>query len=249
MQINRNRVRYPFETSADRRLNFTLAHEIGHIMLDHLKVPRNLKTGNDIFQEEHEANEFAGRLLMPSKLLSCCNFKSAANVATYFNVSNTALWMRINKMYRLDLLQCKKGSVCNNCGNTSFSHFSNYCCICGKRLDKNLDGVLRVSYSDGIRLDRNGEACACPSCNSSEVSFTGNCSICNTMLYNYCGKNLYLDKGSCTHTNPGNARYCEKCGSETYFYSIGLLKPWEEARKDLVTNMIAEDAAEYSAFL
>lgn len=64
MQINRSKVRYPFETSADRRLNFTLAHEIGHIILDHLKVPRDLKTKADIAREEHEANEFAGQLLM-----------------------------------------------------------------------------------------------------------------------------------------------------------------------------------------
>ena len=69
MQININKAKYPFEYSRDRRLNFTIAHEIGHIVLEHLLIPRSLKTGIELFIEEHEANEFAGRLLMPEK---CC---------------------------------------------------------------------------------------------------------------------------------------------------------------------------------
>jgi len=58
-----------------------------------------------------------------------------------------------------------------------------------------------------------------------------------------------LDKGSCTHTNPGYAQYCEWCGSETYFYSIELLKPWQEARKTVLAEMIAEDEVEFSSFV
>lgn len=249
MQINRNRVHYPFETSADRRLNFTLAHEIGHIMLDHLKVPRNLKTKQEIFQEELEANEFAGRLLMPDKLLTNCNFASISAVAEFFNVSNSALWMRINKMYRFDLLQHKKGLVCHNCGNTSMYYTAKYCGICGIELEGNTNGVLGIMYTDNIRLNNRGEAFSCPNCNNSELSFTGRCTSCNTLLYNYCSKSLYLDRGSCIYTNRGNARYCEMCGSETYFYSIGILKPWEETRKNHVTEIIAEYTAEYYIFV
>ena len=86
MHINRSKVRYPFETSSDRRLNFTLAHEIGHIMLDHLKVPRDLKSSIEIEMEENEANEFAGRLLMPDYIYTC-NYYSIDAVAQYFIVS------------------------------------------------------------------------------------------------------------------------------------------------------------------
>lgn len=155
MQINRNRVHYPFETSADRRLNFTLAHEIGHILLDHLKVPRNLKTKEEILNQEHEANEFAGQLLLPSNLLISCNYKSINAVAEYFNVSNSALLMRLSKIYRLDLLQNKKGYVCNKCGNASMHYSAKYCCICGNKLKNNLNGIFRVSYHDGVEFNNN----------------------------------------------------------------------------------------------
>lgn len=248
MQINLNNTRYPFDTSASRRLNFTIAHEIGHIMLNHLKVPRSLKTKDDIKLEECEANEFAGQLLMPDKLLSCCNFSSIGAVAGFFNVSNSALIVRLGKTYRLDMLYRKKGNVCSNCGNESINFAAKYCCICGIMLENNINGVFRISYFDGIKLDNNGEACICPVCNNSDISFTGRCTKCSTPLLNFCSS-VYMDKGKCAHTNPGNARYCEMCGSESCFYSLGLLKPWEEARKELMPEFVAEDEAEYGIFV
>ncbi len=248
MQINQNNMQYPFETSANRRLNFTIAHEIGHIMLNHLKVPRNLKTKEDIRKEEQEANEFAGQLLMPDKLLACCSFNSISSVAEFFNVSDSALMVRLGKTYRLDMLHQKKSNVCSNCGNESMDYTAKFCCICGIVLENNKNGVLRVSYFDGVKLDKNGEACSCPVCNNSDISFTGRCTKCSTPLYNYCSS-IYSNKSKCSYTNPGNARYCEMCGSETSFYSIGLLKPWEEVRKNLIPEFIQEDEAEYSIFV
>jgi hypothetical protein len=58
--INEKRLlHYPFRFSNDRRLNFTLAHEFGHI-LDHLIISKELKTPSQQQIEEEEANEFAG---------------------------------------------------------------------------------------------------------------------------------------------------------------------------------------------
>jgi Zn-dependent peptidase ImmA (M78 family) len=84
--INRNKVNYPFQRSRDRRLDFTLAHEIGHIILEHLLIAPQLKTEEEKELEEIEANEFAGKLLMPEKLIYNCNFYSIDAVAEYFNV-------------------------------------------------------------------------------------------------------------------------------------------------------------------
>ena len=97
---------------------WTVAHEIGHIVLEHLLIPRSLKTGIELFIEEHEANEFAGRLLMPEKMLCSCNYYSIDSVAQYFIVSRSALWKRLNNMKRLDLLNSRKIQACSRCGNT-----------------------------------------------------------------------------------------------------------------------------------
>ena len=51
------------EKEASVRLRFTLAHELGHIILH-----RNLKNGEDIKKREKEANYFAGELLFPSEV-------------------------------------------------------------------------------------------------------------------------------------------------------------------------------------
>jgi Zn-dependent peptidase ImmA (M78 family) len=50
------------EKNAAVRARFTLAHELGHIVLH-----RNLKDGEDIKKREKEANYFAGEFLFPSE--------------------------------------------------------------------------------------------------------------------------------------------------------------------------------------
>lgn len=63
MLINKNKINYPFD-SLDSQLNFKLAHELAHIALDHLLIPYEAKTLEEIKLEEIEADEFAKRLLM-----------------------------------------------------------------------------------------------------------------------------------------------------------------------------------------
>lgn len=56
--ISRNKVNYPFQSSRDRRLNFTLAHEIGHIILDHLPIAPQLKTKEENSQSKQPFSYF-----------------------------------------------------------------------------------------------------------------------------------------------------------------------------------------------
>lgn len=123
--INRNKVNHPFQSSRDRRLNFTLAHEIGHIVLKHLLIAPQLKTKEEKELEEIEADEFAGKLLMPEKLIFDCNFYSPDAVSEYFKVSKAALWIRLNNLKRLNLLTTRKTKTCSCWGNTNFSMFQN----------------------------------------------------------------------------------------------------------------------------
>jgi Zn-dependent peptidase ImmA (M78 family) len=244
MHINRSKVRYPFETSADRRLNFTLAHEIGHMMLDHLKVPRDLKSSIEIEMEENEANEFAGRLLMPDYMLYTCNYYSLDAVAQYFIVSKTALWMRLNNMKRLNLLSSRRIRSCTCCGNTSFSAFAEYCGICGRPIRSGLRGIRRILYPQEIILDILKRVLSCPVCNSTITSTGDRCGRCGTYIFNYCSshsENNIAD--NCSFANMGNSRYCEMCGKETYYYWLGLLRPWDD---DCCGNdYVAEDEAKY----
>lgn len=243
MHINRSKVRYPFETSADRRLNFTLAHEIGHIILDHLKVPRDLKSSIEIEMEENEANEFAGRLLMPDSTLYTCNFYSIDSVAKYFIVSKTALWMRLNNMKRLDLINTRKVRSCACCGNTFFSTFAEYCGICGTSIRSGLNGIRRIIYPQHIKLAMYKRVLACPICKSTNTGNGERCSICRTYTYNFCSN--YLDKNKtydCCFANMGNSRYCEMCGNPTYYFGLGLLHPWDECCGN---DYVAEEDAKY----
>lgn len=58
---------------------FTIAHEIGHILLHHFNYPNE--------NREQEANMFAARLLMPMCVLYECKVKNAQEVADLCNVS------------------------------------------------------------------------------------------------------------------------------------------------------------------
>ncbi len=223
--INRDKIRYPFQDSRDRRLNFTIAHELGHIFLEHLSIADILKTDEERELEDLEANEFAGKLLIPEKTLLLCNFVSIPKVAEFFNVSNTALWIRLNNLQRLDLLESKKTRVCNKCGNFLFHPAARYCRICGNHLKNNLNGVERISYYQTVSFDNIFDDAECPYCGKRHFYWPeGICPSCDRRLYNYCHKGFYLDKGGCSHTNPDYARFCEMCGSKTYFNSMGLLK-------------------------
>jgi hypothetical protein len=226
--LNKNKIHYPFKTSRDRRLNFTIAHELGHILLDHLYIPDSLKSSTERCLEDYEADEFAGRLLMPKEILLNCNFISFSAVAQYFNVSVTALKTRLTNLKKLDLARSKKIDTCGICGNHCMAYSAKYCSICGTKLENNRDGIARISYLDGICLDRSGQALTCPFCGNDTDDFNDSCSNCSTILHNYCTQEINAQNAFCKNVNAGNARYCEMCGCKTYFFAKGFLKPWHE---------------------
>ncbi len=96
--VNRNKIHYPFKISKHRRLNFTLAHELGHIYLRHHELPENCKTKKDLYIEELEADEFAGKILMPKNKIFNSKFTSIKEMATYFNVSQSAVLKRLTNI-------------------------------------------------------------------------------------------------------------------------------------------------------
>lgn len=135
-----------FDYAPNRRCNFTLAHELGHIFLGHLLIPYDLKSEAQRLYEDWEADEFASRLLMPENLLLQCNF--ITGLTGQFLVTSQAFFIRVNNLKRLDLYKTKPLPTCKTCGNTNFSPAARFCNICGTEVNKfTTKGILRIVYS------------------------------------------------------------------------------------------------------
>lgn len=88
------------QNDSEHRQRFTVAHELGHFMMNHsMGVSReeiiNLKNKLKI---EKEANIFAAELLMPKQLIIDTqknNKYKPQELANIFNVSELALWFKI----------------------------------------------------------------------------------------------------------------------------------------------------------
>ena len=70
------------------RLRFSIAHEIGHIWLEHRdSCPHN----------EAEANHFAAYLLAPTPLILKLGFTKPQEIADYFKISNHAAYCALQR--------------------------------------------------------------------------------------------------------------------------------------------------------
>ena len=100
-----NGVPHIFVSSAvlPERRRFTVAHEIGHIILNHVGkfelVNRELSpTDNPV---EQAANVFASRLLAPACVLWGCNVRTADQIQELCKISRTAAEYRAERMNNL----------------------------------------------------------------------------------------------------------------------------------------------------
>ncbi|ADL50524.1 ImmA/IrrE family metallo-endopeptidase [Clostridium cellulovorans] len=237
--VNRKKMQYPFKISKHRRLNFTLAHEIAHIYLGHHELPDECKSEEDIKIEELEADEFAGRLLMPKEKITTCNFTSIANVAEKFNVSEWAVFKRLSILNRRELNGSETFLVCENCENIEINPEDNYCKICGIHLEEGVRGITTMKYNDGYEINQDtNRVVTCPNCGNTDIEdHHHNCIICGQFLFNECSNDH-----DCGNINiPGNARYCPQCGATTNFKNTGLLRDWQLARGALLNKMEFED--------
>lgn len=204
--INRKKFSYPFKQSSDRRLNFTIAHEIGHIVLEHIKF------SSPSYTDELEADEFAARLLMPEKLLLTFNYYSISQVAAWLKVSKSALINRLIRLNKLDLLKDPKVRSCVCCGNIRFSPFALHCGVCGHKLARGVKGIRRIYYPDFIQMDSCKRSLVCIKCRNDIKSITGQyCPYCRTSIFNLCSDE------SCSYANPAYAMRCEMCGRLTIY--------------------------------
>lgn len=76
-------------TADEQQARFTIAHEIGHILLKHYNLKNSI---------EKEANSFAARLLMPLGVLNAIGITKAEDIASVCNVSLESAEWRAKRM-------------------------------------------------------------------------------------------------------------------------------------------------------
>lgn len=100
------------------RLNFTMAHEFGHIILNHF-----IDTDNTIimdYNKEREANIFVDELLMPTRVIINRRMDVLAIAKTY-NVSiaaaqNKIKYLKMNALYKQEKTLNRVFYILNNFG-------------------------------------------------------------------------------------------------------------------------------------
>lgn len=230
------------------RINWTLAHELGHILLKHhdimspvLLERRNrnhINTQYDIL--EMEADWFARTLLCHPYVLDKHGIKTWDEIMTVCNISYSAAINRERdiqtKHYIINtpwdeniLLQIEKITMhCIICKHTLKNMHYLFCSICGQKNTLKLgDGIM--NYKE-YNTNNEGYVERCIRCNNEKI--IGNfCHICGSPTRNFCSNYFYNDGfHSCNNSEPlpGNARFCFSCGSASVFMNSKLLCTWKE---------------------
>ena len=103
--IDNELVIYYNDTKSLHRVRFTLAHEVGHILLGHLEFGETLhrNTECDVLDiKEQQANVFARDILMPLTVLHSLNVSDYIDIMQYCNVSKTSAQIRYKRLLEVN---------------------------------------------------------------------------------------------------------------------------------------------------
>ncbi|MDY6225353.1 ImmA/IrrE family metallo-endopeptidase [Veillonella caviae] len=145
-------------SKSNERIQFTLAHELGHIILDHCldfketQYFRSKMTESQYKVLEKEADTFAGAFVRPANLVMSVNEKytplTVFNVSDLFSISLDAASVclqivnkfcqnpRLKNEERINFVESQfyeflNAKYCTICGCTFVSSSAKYCPICG----------------------------------------------------------------------------------------------------------------------
>ncbi|MDD4844816.1 MAG: ImmA/IrrE family metallo-endopeptidase [Anaerotignum sp.] len=91
------------------RTRFTIAHELGHILLGHVETItfyRNSEIDSDTNEKETQANIFARDLLMPAAVLAALHVHAPEEIAAFCNISLQSAQIRAKRMEALYQRDC-----------------------------------------------------------------------------------------------------------------------------------------------
>lgn len=220
------------EKKTKKRIRFSLAHELGHIILNHLNDERTeIDRGGlgDIayYAMEGAANTFAGNFLAPPILIHerlAGGHFDVDDVANFFDLSKQSV-----RNYRKQDYQCwlsmshgKREKrileryirrlntfLCNKCGSVFTIKGAKYCPVCGNqptKLRAGGNGTMGRTYPH-IELNENGRVKECPLCKNEEhLKGALFCMICSKPAVNQCTFAIEKDyegyRPQCEHTEP-----------------------------------------------
>lgn len=237
------------------RIRWTLAHELGHVLLEHHKISdktklfRNSLSDAEYSWMETEANRFASLLLANPIILDKLNIISESDIKKYCNISLEAStyryesllkWQKNRYTTKYDLIILNQfenflnRNTCKLCNYTFYIKPANFCPICGNyEFNKEESSMVY----DGIDVNNKSKALTCPKCDNEQIIDDGDyCKICGTYLINRCsnihGYEIHDEIViPCGKLTDGNARYCHHCGEQTTFFKNGFLQNWETEKE------------------
>ena len=231
---------------SSERIRWTLAHELGHILLNHHKLTNKTKifrsslNDNEYSIFESEANRFAALLLAYPLILHKLDIRNKDDIKYICALSDEASDYRYNdylKWIKRPILNTKDRKILKN-----FYGFINhkYCSVCNSKIDnKDIDycpicgfseilrGEGKMKY-DYVELNEKNKTKFCPTCENENTNIAGDyCQICGSHIKNLC------TNPNCEAELPGEARYCMYCAAPSSFYNNNYLCDWQQFQTDL----------------
>lgn len=232
---------------------FTIAHELGHIFLEHHKkagtniLTRTFIPKEDYEEYEKEANVFGRNLLSPAPLALDIiddddeDYEKWDDLQSAFYITERASYIRLGYIYRdlrdyspdmkayVSKIQMQYQRTCPSC-RTVIPRNAKFCITCGS--PSRFKSLRHNPLPAYVRFDPRGRFDHCIQCGNTERSLAAKfCKICGAPLLNHCTGEA--DPGSKKHINPSNALFCGACGSRTVFniYKVRLSKEEVPAMK------------------
>lgn len=238
------------------RIIWTIAHEIGHIVLKHLIQFEQTEINKGLTEKEteileKEADAFASEFLSPAPILISCNCVKKKAIVKLCGLSDEAATYREEylKNYKpeekfqqlneeifkqfYNFINNKEfyininHKICPICKNYILSPRERYCRICGNQMtSKSLN--KGIVYNDGPEISKRKNRIICYKCFKPHELQNGSiCIYCGTTLINKCS-NL-----ACNKTHVVSSRYCFECGSPNTFLLEGVINDWQHTQKSI----------------
>lgn len=228
--------------NSPERIRWTLAHELGHIILNHFvdfEQTKLLRGGiNDKEYEilDKEADAFASKILAPEIILIHAGIENPNLIHTHCGLSNEAAMYKSKtiakiKQKKILITSIEKQIVslfksfinqktCIICGYHTSHPNAKYCAMCGTK-------TLTWGKGENTLIYNNIRITQCVVCGNEEIDINARfCKICGTYVLNKCSNS------GCNLVADANARFCLKCGNPTDFQQRKYFKNWRQEKHE-----------------
>ncbi len=230
------------------RYRWNIAHEIGHVVLQHhtqnniLRIRRNPFSDKEHRYLDAEADLFAKYLLIPYAALKIHGVRNVDDFRRLCKISKAAAnnqikdynnWLDSSFKTQYDYLIARAFIHYYHCPECGYiGHLKDgihICSQCGNKTIAFYNPKEDDLKYNSIPLNEHNKAQICPICNNEHTNFVGDyCQICGTLIINKCSSGNDFGSNYCPGTDglDGDARFCPYCGHKSTFLQNGILKPW-----------------------